>query len=52
MITDAELEKELRKIVEQSKGAPIGALMGIAMSKFRGKASGQKIAEILKKLSS
>ena len=52
MITDAELEKELRKIVEQSKGAPLGALMGIAMSKFRGKASGQKIAEILKKLSS
>ena len=52
MISDNELEKELKKIIDSNKGAPFGALMGIAMSKFRGKAEGQKISSILKKLSS
>ena len=50
LISDKELEKELKKIVEKNKGLPFGALMGIAMKKFRGKAEGKKISEILKKL--
>ena len=50
LICDKELEKELKKIVEKNKGLPFGALMGIAMKKFRGKAEGKKISEILKKL--
>ena len=50
MISDKKLEKELKKIVEKHKGAPFGALMGIAMKQFRGKAEGKKISMLLKKL--
>lgn len=50
LMSDKELEKGLKKIVADMKGAPFGAVMGKAMAKFRGKASGQKISEILKKL--
>jgi glutamyl-tRNA(Gln) amidotransferase subunit E len=52
LISDKELEKELKKIVGKNKEAPFGALMGIAMKQFRGKAEGKKISEILKKLTS
>jgi Glu-tRNA(Gln) amidotransferase subunit E-like FAD-binding protein len=47
---DADLRKELKKIVDSNKGAPFNALMGIAMAKMKGKASGKKINEILKGL--
>jgi Glu-tRNA(Gln) amidotransferase subunit E-like FAD-binding protein len=49
-MSDSDLEAELKKIVEANKSAPANALMGIAMKQLRGKASGQKISEILKKL--
>lgn len=48
--SDEDIEKELRTIVEKNKGAPIGALMGVAMQKLKGKADGKKINEILRKL--
>ena len=50
LISDKELEKELKTIVDKNKNLPFGALMGIAMKKFRGKAEGSKISIILKKI--
>jgi len=52
MMFDQDIETELKQIVDKNKGAPFGALMGQAMAKLKGKASGQKISEILKKLTS
>lgn len=48
-VSDTELEKEIKKIAGLNKGASFGALMGIAMSKFKGKVGGKKIAELIKK---
>ncbi len=50
LMPDAELEKELREIAAENKGVPFNALIGRAMAELRGKASGKKIAELLKKL--
>lgn len=50
-ISSLDLEKEIKKIVKQNKGAPFGALMGIAMQKFKGKADGKKVSELIKKYS-
>lgn len=48
-MSDKKLEQELKKIVESKPDLSMGALMGIAMKKFRGKAEGKKIAELIKK---
>lgn len=52
VISDEALEREIQQIINENKGTPMNALMGIAMGKLRGKASGQKIAELIKKLTS
>ena len=49
-ISDGELEKELKAIVEKNKGAPFKALMGMAMHRFRGKVDGKKVSDVLKKI--
>ena len=49
-LSSNELEDEVKAIVTANKGAPFGALMGMCMKKMSGKASGQKISELLKKL--
>ncbi len=49
-VSDKELEKEIKSIIDKNKGAPFGALMGQAMAKFRGKVDGKKVSEVLKKL--
>ncbi len=49
-VSDEELETELKAIIDKNKGAPMGALMGQAMAKFRGKVEGKKISEMLRKL--
>ncbi|MSR86058.1 Glu-tRNA(Gln) amidotransferase subunit GatE [Candidatus Woesearchaeota archaeon] len=51
-VDDKTLEKELKVLVQENKGAPMNALMGEAMKKYRGKVDGQKIMELLKKLTS
>lgn len=51
MISDDVLESGIKEIVAKNKGAPFGTLMGIVMTKFRGKADGKKISEMLKKMS-
>jgi glutamyl-tRNA(Gln) amidotransferase subunit E len=50
-VDDSAIESEIKKVVEQNKGAPTGALMGMIMAKFKGKADGKKVMDILKKLS-
>lgn len=49
-LSDKEIEKELKKVISENKGAPFNALIGKAMTKLRGKAPGKKIAEKLKRL--
>ncbi|MBI2663875.1 Glu-tRNA(Gln) amidotransferase subunit GatE [Candidatus Woesearchaeota archaeon] len=49
-MTDAELEKELKKIISGNKELPPNALMGKAMQTLRGKAPGKKVAELIRKL--
>ncbi len=51
LISDEELEKELKTIVKENKGLPFNALIGKAMAKFKGKADGKKVMELLKRLS-
>lgn len=46
---DGEIEEEIKKIISENKGAPIGALMGEAMKRFRGKVEGKKVMELIKK---
>jgi len=49
-MTDAELKKELQKIITTNPNLPLNALIGNAMGKLRGKAEGRKIVTVLKKL--
>jgi len=46
----AELEKEIKEIISKHKDAPINALVGMAMSKLKGRAEGKVVAEMVKKL--
>lgn len=49
-VSEDNLEKEIKEIVDKNKGASINALMGIIMGKYHGKVDGAKVMEILKKL--
>jgi Glu-tRNA(Gln) amidotransferase subunit E-like FAD-binding protein len=44
-----DLEKDIKKIIKENKGASINALMGEVMARYRGKVDGKKVMEILKK---
>lgn len=44
-----EIEKIVAEVVAKNPDAPIGALMGQAMAKLRGKADGKLVMELLKK---
>ena len=50
IMSDSELERELRDIIATNKNLPFNALIGKAMERLRGKAPGQKIVEKLKSL--
>ena len=50
LMSDAELEKEVKQIVHENKGQPFNVVIGNVMSKLRGKADGKKIVEKEKKL--
>ncbi len=50
LLSEGELLRELTRVIESNKGMPFNALIGKAMAELRGKASGQKIVELLKKL--
>ncbi|MFH1770553.1 MAG: Glu-tRNA(Gln) amidotransferase subunit GatE [archaeon] len=47
--TDDDLEKEIKIIAENNRGASMGALMGMVMAKFKGKVDGKKAMELLQK---
>lgn len=49
MISDEDLEKNIKEIVAKNKDASPGALMGIVMSAYRSKVDGKKVQELLKK---
>jgi Glu-tRNA(Gln) amidotransferase subunit E-like FAD-binding protein len=49
MISEKDLEKEIKNIVDSMKDKPIGAIMGEVMKKFKGKVDGKKAQELIKK---
>ncbi len=49
-MSDDELEKRVKAVVAANKGAPLGVLMGKAMAELRGKAPGEKVMALLKRL--
>jgi len=51
-VDEREVEKILKKIIHENKGAPVNALMGEAMKQLRGKVEGKRIMELLKQLTS
>ncbi len=48
-ISEQNLEKEIKKIVEKNKGLSFGALMGEAMKLLKGKAEPKRISDLVKK---
>ena len=48
-VSDDKLEEEVRNVIKENKGAPVNALMGIIMDKFRGKVDGKKVMALIQK---
>ena len=44
-----EIEKDIKKLLDEKRGLNIGAYMGILMGKYRGKVDGKRIMETLKR---
>jgi glutamyl-tRNA(Gln) amidotransferase subunit E len=51
LMSDAQLEKELKAVVADSEGLPFPQVIGKAMARLRGKADPKKVMDMLKKLS-
>ena len=49
-VSDKELENEIKKIISEKPGLNISAYMGLMMAKYRGKADGKKIMELIKNI--
>ena len=49
VLKKGELERIVKKIVEENKELPLGKLIGIAISKVRGKADPKLVAELVKR---
>lgn len=49
-IGEADIEAEIKKIVDAKPGLNISAYMGLVMAKYRGKIEGKKVMEVLKKI--
>jgi Glu-tRNA(Gln) amidotransferase subunit E-like FAD-binding protein len=50
-VSKESIVEEIKKVIAKNKGAPVNALMGILMSKYRGKIDGKKAIELIKKYS-
>ncbi|MBW2972001.1 Glu-tRNA(Gln) amidotransferase subunit GatE [Candidatus Woesearchaeota archaeon] len=49
-LTEAELEKEIKEILKESKGIEFNIIVGKVMGTLKGRAEGKKIMEMLNKL--
>ena len=49
-ISEKDLEKEIKRIIEEKPGLSQSAYMGLVMAKHRGKADGKKVMEIVNRL--
>lgn len=49
VVSAGNMEKEIQIIAENNRGAPVGALMGMIMNKFKGKVDGKQAMQILQK---
>ncbi len=50
LMSDSDLESEVKRIVDENKGLPFNAMIGKVMGKLKGKADGKKIVDVVKKL--
>lgn len=50
-VSEEGVTEEVKQVIAKNKGAPVNALMGILMSKYRGKIDGKKAMELIKKYS-
>lgn len=50
IMTDAELRKIIKSVVEQNRGKKESVLMGLVMQKVRGRVSGEKVSKILREM--
>ena len=48
-VSTAKLEQEIKQLLQEKKGVPQKALMGIIMGKYRGKVDGKTVMELLEK---
>ena len=48
-VSDKEIENEIKKIISNKKDLSPNAVMGIIMSKYKGKVAGQKVFELINK---
>jgi len=49
-LSEKELDNQIKEIIKENKGLPLNALIGKAMERLRGRADGQLIVSIIKKL--
>ena len=48
-VSEKDLEKEIKEIIEEKPGLNVSAYMGLIMAKHRGKVDGKKVMEIVNK---
>jgi Glu-tRNA(Gln) amidotransferase subunit E-like FAD-binding protein len=48
-VNPQKLEQEIKELIEKEKGAPMNALMGMIMGKYKGRVDGKRVMELLKK---
>ncbi|MBI3035961.1 Glu-tRNA(Gln) amidotransferase subunit GatE [Candidatus Woesearchaeota archaeon] len=49
-VSEKDLEKEIKKVINEKPNLNISAYMGLVMAKYRGKVEGRKVMEMIKKL--
>lgn len=50
LLSDKEVEEEVKKVIKENTGAPQGKMVGLAMAKLRGKADPKVVMEMVGKL--
>ncbi|MEK6835807.1 MAG: hypothetical protein AABX55_02180, partial [Nanoarchaeota archaeon] len=45
----SQIEKEIKKIIQEKKDLSVNAIMGILMSRYKGKISGNKLIGLIQK---